>query len=145
MHEKKRVWRQWTLILIFFVDVHMGLDPPPLSTCVHLSPTPLRVDVINGWPHTCSCSLFSCCIWPYILRFMYLIQPSAKFILSYIDRSNYTTKLLFQEAGLNNLAYEKLDLNDDVYRRILTSNKLTEDKANLFSFSLRQWKRLWYI
>src|SRR6218665_442085 len=28
----------------------MGLDPP--STCVHLSltPSPLRVDVINGWP-----------------------------------------------------------------------------------------------
>ena len=38
-HEK-RVWRQWTLILIFFVGVHMGLDPLPLSTCVHLSPTP---------------------------------------------------------------------------------------------------------
>src|SRR6218665_4039031 len=32
------------------VDVHMGLDPP--STCVHLSLTPLRVDVINGWPPT---------------------------------------------------------------------------------------------
>ena len=30
----------------------MGLDPPPPSTCVHLSmtPVPLRVDVINGWP-----------------------------------------------------------------------------------------------
>src|SRR6218665_4058102 len=30
----------------------MGLDPP--STCVHLSltPSPLRVDIINGWPHT---------------------------------------------------------------------------------------------
>src|SRR6218665_1055311 len=30
----------------------MGLDPPPPSTCVHLSltPFPLRVDVINGWP-----------------------------------------------------------------------------------------------
>src|SRR6218665_2565859 len=40
------------LILIFCVDVHMGLDPPPPSTCVHLSltPSPLRVDVINGWP-----------------------------------------------------------------------------------------------
>src|SRR6218665_2530182 len=36
------------LILIFCVDVHMGLDPPPP---VHLSLTPLRVDVINGWPH----------------------------------------------------------------------------------------------
>ena len=52
LHEKKTVWRQWTLILIFCVDVHMGLDLPP-STCVHLSLTPLpslRVDVINGWP-----------------------------------------------------------------------------------------------
>src|SRR6218665_142227 len=32
----------------------MGLDPlSPPSTCVHLSltPNPLRVDVINGWPH----------------------------------------------------------------------------------------------
>src|SRR6218665_1444504 len=30
----------------------MGLDPLPPSTCVHLSltPSPLRVDVINGWP-----------------------------------------------------------------------------------------------
>ena len=28
LHEKKRVWRQWTLILIFCVDVHMGLDLP---------------------------------------------------------------------------------------------------------------------
>ena len=37
-------------ILIFCVDVHMGLDPLPPSTCVHLSLTPLRVDVINGWP-----------------------------------------------------------------------------------------------
>ena len=42
------------LILISCVDVHVGLDPPPPSTCVHLSltPSPLRVDVINGWPHT---------------------------------------------------------------------------------------------
>src|SRR6218665_2200306 len=42
----------WTLILIFCVDVHIGLDPLPSSTCVHLSltPSPLRVDVINGWP-----------------------------------------------------------------------------------------------
>src|SRR6218665_1024395 len=46
--------RQWTLILIFCVDVHMGLDPLPPSTCVHLSltPSPVRVDVINGWPLT---------------------------------------------------------------------------------------------
>jgi len=30
----------------------MGLDPLPPSTCVHLSltPSPLRVDVMNGWP-----------------------------------------------------------------------------------------------
>src|SRR6218665_2376946 len=27
-----------------------GAGPPPPSTCVHLSLTPLRVDVINGWP-----------------------------------------------------------------------------------------------
>ena len=30
-----------------------GAGPPPPSTCVHLSltpPSPLRVDVINGWP-----------------------------------------------------------------------------------------------
>ena len=47
MLEKKTVWRQWTLILIFCVDVHMGLDPLPPSTCVHLSRTPLRV---AGWP-----------------------------------------------------------------------------------------------
>src|SRR6218665_1136637 len=41
LHEKKIVCRQWTLILIFCVDVHMGLDPShPPSTCVHLSLTP---------------------------------------------------------------------------------------------------------
>src|SRR6218665_1591323 len=52
LHEKKTGSRQWILILIFCVDVHMGLDPLPPSTCVHLSltPTPLREDVINGWP-----------------------------------------------------------------------------------------------
>src|SRR6218665_1787123 len=29
-----------------------GAGPPPPSTCVHLSltPSPFRVDVINGWP-----------------------------------------------------------------------------------------------
>ena len=38
------------LILIFCVDVYMGLDPP-----VHMRPPeldPLHVDVINGWPLT---------------------------------------------------------------------------------------------
>ena len=40
LHEKQ-TGCQWTLILIFCVNVHMGLDPPPL-----------RVDVINGWPHS---------------------------------------------------------------------------------------------
>src|SRR6218665_3617186 len=40
LHEKKTVCRQWTLILIFCVDVQMGLAPLPPSTCVHLSLTP---------------------------------------------------------------------------------------------------------
>ena len=40
LYEKKTVRRQWTLLLIFCVDVHMGLDLPPPSTCVHLSLTP---------------------------------------------------------------------------------------------------------
>src|SRR6218665_3412077 len=31
LHEKKTVCRQWTLILIFYVDVHMGLDLVPLA------------------------------------------------------------------------------------------------------------------
>src|SRR6218665_1221029 len=46
-----------SLILIFCVDIHMGLDPLPPSTCVHLSliPSTLRVDVIDGWPN-CSYS-----------------------------------------------------------------------------------------
>src|SRR6218665_1066081 len=39
----------WALILYFCVDVHMKLTPSP-SICVHLVWTPLRVDVINGWP-----------------------------------------------------------------------------------------------
>src|SRR6218665_3001356 len=51
IHTALLKWLVWTLI--FCVDVHMGLDPPPP---VHLSltpsPPPLRVDVINGWPPT---------------------------------------------------------------------------------------------
>src|SRR6218665_67221 len=42
-----------SIILIFCVEVHTGLDPP---TPVHMhppEPDPLRVDVINGWPHSC--------------------------------------------------------------------------------------------
>jgi len=32
LHEKKRGWRQWTLILIFCVNIHMGLDPRPRAS-----------------------------------------------------------------------------------------------------------------
>ena len=35
LHEKKTGRRQWTLILIFCVDVHMGLDP---SSPIHMRP-----------------------------------------------------------------------------------------------------------
>ena len=35
LHEKKTGWHQWTLFLIFCVDVHMGLDPP---SPVHMRP-----------------------------------------------------------------------------------------------------------
>ena len=35
LHEKKTVWRQWTLILIFCVDVHMGWTSLPP---VHMRP-----------------------------------------------------------------------------------------------------------
>src|SRR6218665_3281144 len=38
--KKTPTYLQWTLILIFCVDVHMGLDPLPPSTCIHLSLTP---------------------------------------------------------------------------------------------------------
>src|SRR6218665_999571 len=40
------------LILIFCVDVHIEptAGPPYPSICVHLSRSPLRVDVRNGWP-----------------------------------------------------------------------------------------------
>ena len=34
LHEKKTGWRQWTLILILCVNVHIGLDPLP----VHMRP-----------------------------------------------------------------------------------------------------------
>ena len=37
LHEKKTVWRQWTLILIFSVDFHMGLVLTP-SLPVHMRP-----------------------------------------------------------------------------------------------------------
>jgi len=51
LHEKKTGWCQWILVLMLCVDVQMGLDPSPPSTRIHLSLTPLQVDVINGWPH----------------------------------------------------------------------------------------------
>ena len=38
LHEKKTVCRQWTLILIFCVDVHMGLDPPPCGRHKWMAP-----------------------------------------------------------------------------------------------------------
>ena len=43
-----------------------GAGPPSPSTCVHqsLTPSPLRVDVINGWPLTA----YSVLVW----RFLYL-------------------------------------------------------------------------
>src|SRR6218665_418840 len=37
LQEKKTGCCQWTIILIFCVDVHMGLDHPPPPTCVHPS------------------------------------------------------------------------------------------------------------
>src|SRR6218665_2916963 len=39
-----------------------GAGPPPLSTCIHLSltPSPLCVDVINGWP--LASSIFNPCV-----------------------------------------------------------------------------------
>src|SRR6218665_3661365 len=51
LHEVKTGSRQWTLIIIFCVDVYnytWGLTPSP----VHMrppEPDPLHVDVINGW------------------------------------------------------------------------------------------------
>src|SRR6218665_582314 len=36
----------------------MALNPLPLSTCVHLTPLPFRVDVINGWPLITYMSLY---------------------------------------------------------------------------------------
>ena len=45
LHEKKTQWRQWTLILIFCVDVHMGIDPPPPHP--HASTW--------AWPPMCGC------------------------------------------------------------------------------------------
>ena len=39
LHEKKTGWHQW--ILIFCVDVHVGLDPPPSVHMRPLEPGPL--------------------------------------------------------------------------------------------------------
>src|SRR6218665_1567760 len=50
LHEKKTVCRQWTPILIFCVDVHMGLDSPVHMRPPEPDPSPLHVDVINGCP-----------------------------------------------------------------------------------------------
>ena len=48
LHEKKT--GQWTQILIFCVDVHMGLDPHPPVHMRPPEPDPLSVGIINGWP-----------------------------------------------------------------------------------------------
>src|SRR6218665_1018558 len=52
LHEKKTGCRQWTLILIFCVDVHLGLNPPVHMRPPEPDPLPLRVDVINDFPVT---------------------------------------------------------------------------------------------
>ena len=51
LHKKKTVWRQWTLILIVCVDVHMGLDHPSPVHMRSPEPPPLRVDVIMDGPY----------------------------------------------------------------------------------------------
>ena len=63
LHKKKTGWHQWTLILIFCVDVHMGLDPsqprphasawawPPPPPCGHhkwIAPNVLNESMMAG-------------------------------------------------------------------------------------------------
>ena len=89
--------------LIFCVDIHMGLDPLPPSTCVHLSltPSPLRVDVINGWPLTYN-SLRSS--QPTYLRELFTIQPTHSTRSSScltLSRSPVTSHLMFSNRAIS--------------------------------------------
>src|SRR6218665_3650455 len=80
-----------------------GWTPFPPSTCVHLSltPSPLRVDVINGWPLTYN-SLRSS--QPTYLRELFTIQPtrstrsSSCFTLS---RPPVTSHLMFSNRAIS--------------------------------------------
>jgi len=67
LHEKKTVWRQWTLNFNFLCGRPHGAGPPPRP---HAStwawPLPLSVDIINGWP-------LGMCICMYVYMFTSLL------------------------------------------------------------------------
>lgn len=64
-------------------------------------------------------------------------QPTAKFFLSYINRSRYTTKLLQTVADKSGLQLERIELEDEAFREILRANKLDKDQISLFLCTLR--------
>jgi len=63
-------------------------------------------------------------------------QPGARFILSYIDRSSYSTRLMFEHARDSNLCWTKQDLTDDLYQTELREHSLTVDTASILIFTL---------
>jgi len=108
LHEKKTGWRRWTLILILCVDVHMGLDPSPPSTCVQSSTwawplSPLRVDVIKGWPlnvTVCQCYTYTV-LFQLITSLIVLVSSKLWFNLIN-DMHHFHTKSLLCEIKKNN-------------------------------------------
>src|SRR6218665_1766467 len=79
-----------------------GWTPFPPSTCVHLSltPSPLRVDVINGWPLTYN-SLRSS--QPTYLRELFTIQPthSTRSSSCFLSRPPVTSHHVLQPSHIH--------------------------------------------
>ena len=88
MHENKIVWRQWTLILIFCVDVHMGLDP--------LAPTHMRPPESDPLPppcgrhkwmaptYNCSCTIIQTIILKFLHFALSQFLSVPLFVLSFV-------------------------------------------------------------
>src|SRR6218665_3523749 len=126
----------------------MGLDPLPPSTCVHLSltPSPLRVDVINGWP-----CLFS--VQPYfatghtnsrehVLRKMHdctfrsgLVKPKVlKKFLGFLDFCLFSVQPYFATGHTNSREHVLRKIHDCTFRSGLVKPKVLKKVFRFFRF-----------
>src|SRR6218665_2955654 len=74
-----------------------GAGPPPPSTCVHpsLTPLPLRVDVINGWPLFCPGRFVrGSFVWK-VSSGVVLSVPLLSEYICYITKLNITLNFMF--------------------------------------------------